>query len=457
MGRPFRALVAAALLTLLVTGCASGTTQPATDITDTAATLNGTGNANGVQTTFWFQYGATTAYGTQTPQKDGGSGTQPSNITERVTSLSPDTTYHFRLVARQSGSPTVYGPDEVFRTLPSSSTQPASAGVFAVYYLWWDRQHWDRLGPNYPYGQSPAPLPAAFDAAGCVTGSLFAGNTLTDVSEGLAYDQSKRSVIEQDVRQAAGAGLAGFSVNWAGTGASGQTPTSSAYNQRLQWVLDVVHQVNAEGIPFKLQLNYKTAGHPSAAQIANDLDYFAERYRDDAALDHSLSGKPEAVWTGSWGYSDAEKTSVSSAVRSRLYLIADDKSGWDANSAANFDGNSWYWPGQDPYKNPASFSQIQATANNVRATKNPDGSNKVWLAPFAPGYNPVLLYGGNTCVPRNNGDTMRRLYQGNAASNPDGWLLISWNEIAEASHIVPLTHYDHTYLNSLHNLLQTNP
>ena len=52
---------------------------------------------------------------------------------------------------------------------------------------------------------------------------------------------------------------------------------------------------------------------------------------------------------------------------------------------------------------------------------------------------------------------MRRLYQGNKASNPDGWLLISWNEIAEASHIVPLTRYDHTYLNTLQTLIHTNP
>ena len=95
----------------------------------------------------------------------------------------------------------------------------------------------------------------------------------------MAYDQSKQSVIEQDVRQAAGAGLAGFSVNWAGAGTSGQTLASNIYNQRLQWVVDAVHEVNAEGIPFKLHLNYKTAGHPSSTHITNDLNYFADRYR----------------------------------------------------------------------------------------------------------------------------------------------------------------------------------
>ena len=131
---------------------------------------------------------------------------------------------------------------------------------------------------------------------------------LTDVSQGLAYDQSKQSVIEQDVRQAAGAGLAGFSVNWAGAGTSGQTLASNIYNQRLQWVVDAVHEVDAEGIPFKLHLNYKSAGHRSSTQITNDLNYFADRYRTDPALDHRYSPKPEMVWTGGSGYSDAEKT-----------------------------------------------------------------------------------------------------------------------------------------------------
>jgi hypothetical protein len=333
-----------------------------------------------------------------------------------------------------------------------------SKPVFVIYYLWWTRSHWaDRLGPNYPYGQTPNPLPARLDSGGCSAVSLYSGNQLTDVSQGLAYDQANPAVIERDVRLAAAAKVAGFSVNWAGTGSPGQAPTSTSYNQRLQWVFDAVHKLNAEGVPFKLQLNYKTASRPSTTHIVNDLDYFIDRYGADPALDHTYSPKPEMVWTGSWKYSDAEKAAVSRAVRSRLYLIGGDKTSWDANSAANFDGNSWYWPGQDPYTNPQSFSQVKSVASKVRSTRNPDGSSKVWLAPLAPGYNPVLLYGGDTCVPRNNGDTIRRLFAGNLASNPDGWLFISWNEIAEASHIVPLTRYDDTYLDAIRNVIETAP
>lgn len=354
---------------------------------------------------------------------------------------------------RGAGSELEDASERESRARQISSSKP----VFAYYYLWWSRNHWvDRLGPNFPYGVTPNPLPATLDAGGCSAVSRYPGNTLTDVSQGLAYDQNNREVIERDVRQAAAANLAGFAVNWNGTGTTNQTPTSTTSNQRLQWMFDAVREVNAEGIRFKLLLEYKSASRPSTTEMANDLNYFIGRYGSDPALDHSYSSKPELVWPGSWKYTDAEKTSISRAFRSRLYLIGGDKNAWDANSAANFDGNTWYWPGQDPYRNPQSFGQVRAVADSVRSTGNPDGSSKVWLAPLAPGYNPALLHGGDTCVPRNDGDTMRRLFQGNLASQPDGWLLISWNEIAEGSYVVPLTRYGDGYLDVVRSIIAAN-
>jgi hypothetical protein len=429
------AIIATLGVALALTGCAA--TGPASDIADTAATLTGGVNPEGVQS-------------------NAGAGTQGIHVSERVTGLSPGTTYHSRIATQQAGRSPVYGSDRT-STTSGGSQGSSSKPVFAYYYLWWSHRHWlDRLGPNYPYGVSPNPLPARLDAGGCSAASLYPGNKLTDVSQGLAYDQTNREVIERDVRQAAAAKLAGFAVNWSGTGTTSQTPTSTSYNQRLQWMFDAVRKVNAEGIPFKLLLEYKSASRPSTTQIANDLNYFIDRYGSDPALDHSYSSKPEMVWPGSWKYTDAEKASISRAFRSRLYLIGGDKNAWDANSAANFDGNTWYWPGQDPYRNPQSFAQVRAVADNVRSTRNPDGSNKVWLAPLAPGYNPVLLRGGDTCVPRNDGDTMRRLFQGNLGSQPDGWLLISWNEIAEGSYIVPLTRYGDAYLDVVRSIIAAN-
>ena len=40
--------------------------------------------------------------------------------------------------------------------------------------------------------------------------------------------------------------------------------------------------------------------------------------------------------------------------------------------------------------------------------------------------------------------------------NPDGWLFISWNEIAEGTYITPLTRYGDLYLSTIANIIQTN-
>jgi glucose/arabinose dehydrogenase len=87
------------LALLVATGCASGASDPATDVTDKAATLRAHGSAGGDPTQYWFQYGTSTSYGTSTPRRDGGAGTDQRNVSERITGLTPDTLYHFRACA----------------------------------------------------------------------------------------------------------------------------------------------------------------------------------------------------------------------------------------------------------------------------------------------------------------------------------------------------------------------
>jgi glucose/arabinose dehydrogenase len=100
---------------LLATGCASGATDSATDVTDKAATLRAHGSAGGKQASYWFEYGTTTSYGTATPHRDGGSGTNQQNVSERVTGLTPDTTYHYRACASNADG-SGCGKDVTFRT-----------------------------------------------------------------------------------------------------------------------------------------------------------------------------------------------------------------------------------------------------------------------------------------------------------------------------------------------------
>ncbi len=76
-------------------------------------TLHARVNPGGKPTTVYFQYGPTTAYGkTTTPVAIGG-GTAPVAVSAVVTDLTPNATYHYRVVAK-NGTATEYSPDQSF-------------------------------------------------------------------------------------------------------------------------------------------------------------------------------------------------------------------------------------------------------------------------------------------------------------------------------------------------------
>ena len=90
-------------------------TGGATKISPQSATLNGTVNPRSKDTAYFFQYGPTVAYGAQTPDIGAGAGTVNAAAAADVIGLSPATTYHFRLVARNADGTTTGG-DRSFKT-----------------------------------------------------------------------------------------------------------------------------------------------------------------------------------------------------------------------------------------------------------------------------------------------------------------------------------------------------
>lgn len=325
--------------------------------------------------------------------------------------------------------------------------------VFAYYYLWWSRNHWnDVLGSSYPFTPTPLPLPATLDADGCNPEPVFPGATVTDVPQKL-YSQDDAGFVEADVREAAAAGLAGFAVNWAGSGTSSQTVMSTVYNKRLQALVDAVHKVNAEGIPFKLWFSFKASAKilPLSA-IRADLDYFQRMYGSDPAFDRAQSSRLTMIWNGSRKYPLSALQSVSAAYRSKIRVLGDEST-WSTDRAPYLDGNAYYWSSQNPYSNPRSFTQLKTLAAAVRASgTNPDGSVKAWMSPLAPGYNKQLA-GGTSCTPRKGGATLKTIFNGNLGSAPDAWALISWNEIVEGSYVDPMTRYGRQDLNVMSSII----
>lgn len=95
------------------------TTEPASKVTATSAVLHGVVGTGGVATTWQFQYGRTTGYGSGTPVESIAAGSATVPVSWAVTHLTPLTRYHFRLVAvTGSGSTvkTIYGGDLTFTT-----------------------------------------------------------------------------------------------------------------------------------------------------------------------------------------------------------------------------------------------------------------------------------------------------------------------------------------------------
>ena len=90
-------------------------TGTATDVRDTSVRLRGTVTPNGQETTYRFEYGRTTAYGSRTQSLGADDGVTPRDVAQTVRGLRPDTTYHYRLIAT-NGSDTTPGADGTFTT-----------------------------------------------------------------------------------------------------------------------------------------------------------------------------------------------------------------------------------------------------------------------------------------------------------------------------------------------------
>lgn len=100
-------------------------TGSAADIEEQTANLTGTIDAQGLPTTYFFEYGTTTGYGSTWPtivKREGepplgeakaGEANGPAGVLISVQNLHPGTTYHYRLVATNEDG-TSYGGDQTF-------------------------------------------------------------------------------------------------------------------------------------------------------------------------------------------------------------------------------------------------------------------------------------------------------------------------------------------------------
>jgi hypothetical protein len=167
---------------------------PATAVTGTQATLNGTVNPNGEAIgDCHFDWGPTTAYGQSIPCATApGAGAEPVAVSATLPGLSAGQDYHYRLVATGPGG-TSYGSDEQLNTPAAPSVSAAAAtgvtgtgatlngaanpngsAVSDCHFEW---------GATTAYGQTAA----CASAPGAGTEAVAVSATLTGLTSGATY------------------------------------------------------------------------------------------------------------------------------------------------------------------------------------------------------------------------------------------------------------------------------
>ena len=125
--------IAALILTAAFAQAApTATTGAAESITTGSAAVTGTVNPGGDATTYQFEYGTSSSYGLTTPAVDAGSGTTDVAAKATLSSLTNNTTYHYRLVATNAAG-VARGADKTFKTAaPASAPSISSRAATAV-------------------------------------------------------------------------------------------------------------------------------------------------------------------------------------------------------------------------------------------------------------------------------------------------------------------------------------
>jgi hypothetical protein len=106
-------------------------TGPAQSVSETTELLTGEVNPEGLPTTYWFQYGASAAYGESVPVFAAGKGASPAPVSTKAQGLTPGAEYHYRIVAENEDG-VQYGGDQTFR---AKSLAPPAVMTGAVEHV----------------------------------------------------------------------------------------------------------------------------------------------------------------------------------------------------------------------------------------------------------------------------------------------------------------------------------
>ncbi len=172
------------------------TTDPPSGVTDTSAELNGSFDADGRETHYFFEWGETASYGHSTPAPPGdlvpGTSGRVHVPPIEISGLGGGFSYHYRVVASNS-SGTTYGQDVIFKTaeaptvsnINSRDLQPTAAELVGeVNPRYGETTYEFEWGSTTNYG-NVTPVPAG--DAGSGNASVPVSVALEGLEEGVTY------------------------------------------------------------------------------------------------------------------------------------------------------------------------------------------------------------------------------------------------------------------------------
>jgi hypothetical protein len=145
-------------------------TDPATNVLPGSATLNGSLDPDGYETTYYFQWGKDTTYGQELPiapgEDVGTTAPGSKSVHQDLDNLEPGITYHYRIVAENETGETV-GNDQSFITPQAPSinsfssdnvTETTADLIATINPNGYDTTYYFEYGPGIDYGNR-APVP----------------------------------------------------------------------------------------------------------------------------------------------------------------------------------------------------------------------------------------------------------------------------------------------------------
>jgi hypothetical protein len=182
-------------------------TYAATVMTGTSVNLNGLVNTHWANVKIFFQYGTTTAYGTEidaTPNNLNGSA--ETKLSAILNGLAPNTTYHYRLVASSTDSVHFYyGSDRTFFTSIEGINEPETNPSNFI------------LSQNFPNPFN--------------SGTMISYDLPKEAQVSLSIYNLEGQPVCQLVQETQPAGR--HAINWNGTDQSGRPVGSGVYAYRL--------------------------------------------------------------------------------------------------------------------------------------------------------------------------------------------------------------------------------